>query len=102
MPHLAPPGRVDDRPRAHSWTPRAVPGLHTQAIDDEVLVLDRAHERLHRLNEVAAEILLRCDGTATTDEIARAIAADFDAPAAQVTGDVERTIVRMRALELVE
>lgn len=46
-------------------------------------------ERVLMLDEVAAGVLKRCDGTTTLDGIVTALAAEYEADPAEVRGDVE-------------
>jgi pyrroloquinoline quinone biosynthesis protein D len=47
-----------------------------------------APERLFVPDEIAAEILKRCDGTASVAAIVDALAQEFDAPREEIEGDV--------------
>jgi len=72
-----------------------------QPLDDEVLVLDRRNERLHRLNSISADVLERCAGLHTADEIAQQLQQIYEAPPTRIGEDVRALLVRMRALEIV-
>lgn len=56
-------------------------GLITKEVDGELLVYDLERDRAHCLNEIAAAIWKRCDGSTTTTEIA----AQLSAPRAATT-----------------
>ena len=47
-----------------------------------------APERVLLPDEIAVEILQRCDGAATVDEIAAALAQEFSAPEEEIRADV--------------
>jgi hypothetical protein len=50
--------------------PRArVDGIHTEVIDDDVLVYDETRHTAHRLNRTAAAVWRACDGETSTDDL---------------------------------
>ena len=81
--------------------PTRQPGLVWRMVDDEVVILNRQTEQVHRLNVTASHIWDLCDGANTTDEIAARLAGKFDRTAAQVIGDVHSTIAQLRELGLI-
>ena len=61
--------------------PRArTEGLVVQALPDETLVYDLDRDLAHCLNQTAAVIWNRCDGSSTTKQIARAVSIDLNQP----------------------
>lgn len=57
----------------------------------------QAPERLLLLDDVAVEIVRRCDGSAAPEEIAAALAREFDAPAGEIACDVAELITDLQA-----
>ncbi|MBL8659206.1 MAG: pyrroloquinoline quinone biosynthesis peptide chaperone PqqD [Rhodospirillales bacterium] len=53
-------------------------------------------ERLFVPDEIAAEILRRCDGTTSVAAIVDALAADYDAAHGEIAGDVVALIGELR------
>jgi hypothetical protein len=53
-------------------------GLVIQELPDEVLVYDRDRDRAHCLNQTAAFVWQRCNGTNTTAQIAQTLGQEFD------------------------
>ncbi len=52
-------------------------------------------ESIYTLNEVASVIWDRLDGTATVEEIAAALEAEFDAPPAEIRADLETLLTHL-------
>jgi hypothetical protein len=75
-------------------------GLTVQVIDGEALVLDRANERIHQLNESGTFILEACDGSRTPAEIVRELVARYEVDEAQATADAADLLERMKALDV--
>jgi pyrroloquinoline quinone biosynthesis protein D len=55
-----------------------------------------APERLFVPDEIAAEILKRCDGSASMATIIDALAAEFDAPRDEIAADVQTLVAELR------
>lgn len=85
-----------------SWQPRLGTGLTLQVVEGETIVLDRANERVHQLNEVGTFILEHCDGTRTPEEIAAAVAERYDVAPTRAEIDARQLLDRMRTLEILE
>jgi len=66
--------------------PRGVRLRHDRVRDRWVLL---APERIFELDEIGVEILKRCDGRLTVEEIAGALAAAFGAAPEEVRPDIE-------------
>jgi len=62
---------VDSRPRRRS-------DVSVRDVEGDTVVLDRAAERIHRLNSTAGFIWQRCDGRRTVGDIAEELAGAFD------------------------
>jgi hypothetical protein len=70
-------------------------------VECELLVLDEARSRIHKLNTTASLIWTRCD-TSTPSEIAAELAAAYDVGPEQALMDVMNTLMKLKALSLVE
>jgi hypothetical protein len=81
--------------------PRTRPGLDTRTIDDEMIVLDVARQRIHRLNPTASFIWQRCDGQHSSDDIMASLAAVHAVTIDRVAADVHRTLREFARLELI-
>ena len=77
-------------------------GLLWRTVNDEVVILNRETEQVHRLNVTASYIWERCDGATTPGQIAAQMAAVFDRTEDQILGDVHATIAQLRELGLIE
>lgn len=69
-------------------------------IEGEAIVLDRANERIHQVNEVGAFILECCDGTRTEDEIVDALLDRYDVARSRAAADTAELLARLRALDV--
>jgi Coenzyme PQQ synthesis protein D (PqqD) len=69
------------------------PGLLSREVDEEVVVLDRAADRVHQLNRTAALVWRHCDGHHTPEDLARLVSERFDGTPETVVDDV-RTILQ--------
>jgi PqqD family protein of HPr-rel-A system len=79
--------------------PRVRAGVSVVDVDGEAIVYDIASGgQIHYLNHSAALILDLCDGTATTAEMARAIADVYEQPAAEVEKQVRETVANLQAV----
>lgn len=83
-----------------SWLPQKRSDLEMREADDELLVLDRRHGRIHKFNQSAALIFSCCDGRHTLDEIISRVVASYAAPADTVKRDVNETIRSFQELGL--
>jgi pyrroloquinoline quinone biosynthesis protein D len=66
--------------------PRGVRLRHDHVRDRWILL---APERIFELDEIGVEILKRCDGRLTVEEIAGALAVEFGASPEEVRADIE-------------
>jgi len=57
--------------------PRAADGLDVSETDDGLIVYDESTDRVHHLNQTAAVVFSLCDGTRSSEEIARGVAEVF-------------------------
>lgn len=94
------PGNGPIAPDARPKLPRGVRLVHSEAQGGWVLL---APERLFKADEIAAEILKRCDGSATLAAIVDDLAATFGAQRERIETDVTallRSLADKRLLEL--
>ena len=80
--------------------PTRQPNLLWRTVDDEVVILNRQTDQVHRLNVTASFIWDLCDGANTPDQIAARLAEGFDRTVEQVMDDVVKTIAQLRELGL--
>jgi hypothetical protein len=73
-------------------------------LDDDWVVYDPKHDRMHALNLSAAMVWSLCTGERDPDQIARAVGEAFAPPRAapEILPDVEASIARFRAEGLLE
>ena len=76
-------------------------GLLWRTVNDEVVILNRETEQVHRLNVTASYIWDLCDGATTPDQIAARMAEVFDGTEHQMIADVHATIAQLRELGLI-
>lgn len=81
--------------------PRRRRELRSFWFGDEVVVLDRAARRAHRLNHTAAAILDLCDGVRTREEVRAAVAARFATDPEAIEDDVTATLEALLGAGLV-
>ena len=78
------------------------PDVALQRVGQEAILHDRRNGRAHVINESAARIWDLCDGQASLDEIAIALAASYNIEASVVRGDVAQIIAKFRELRILE
>ncbi len=83
---------------ATDWRPRVADGLPTRVVDDELVVLDRQNEQVHRLNALSVFIVDQCDGTRSEQAIIDAIVERYDVERPVAAADAEAMIVHLRTL----
>ena len=76
--------------------------LVVKNIDNELLVLDKANDKIHQLNGTASIIWARLVDGATQEVIAKEIAEEFDIALETAEKDVDRTIKQLRDLSLLQ
>lgn len=76
--------------------------LAERRVESEAVVLDRRSKRIHQLNEAAFFVWERCDGEHTLEQISNDLAASFHIEPRVAARDVEITIRRLEALDLLE
>jgi hypothetical protein len=76
--------------------------LEIRNVDDQVLVHDAAHDKVHVLNRTAGIVLKMCDGTLSSTEIARVLSDATGTDIAVVTRDVDAVVLDFATLQLVE
>jgi PqqD family protein of HPr-rel-A system len=87
---------MDERPPTRS------PDVALQRVGQEAILHDRRNGRAHVINESAARIWDLCDGQASLDEIAVALAASYNIEASVVQGDVAQIVAKFRELRVLE
>ena len=68
------------------------------AVDGELLLLDRHHGLIHRLNQTAHFVWARCDGASCLSDIAARMADEFDVDAATADRDVAVVVTQLTAV----
>jgi pyrroloquinoline quinone biosynthesis protein D len=91
----ATPIAPDARPRL----PRGVRLTHNEAQGGWVLL---APERIFKADAIAAEILKRCTGEATLEQIVDDLARTFQAPRERIHADVSRLLSGLAEKKLLE
>jgi len=86
-------------PSSKPRLPRGVRLIHNEAQGGWVLL---APERVFKADQVAAEILKRCTGEATFDEIVDDLAKTFNAPRERIVTDVSALINGLAEKRLLE
>jgi hypothetical protein len=79
---------------------RRLDALAVREVDDDLLLLDTASNRIHQLNRTASQIWRLCDST-RPDSIAAELARDYDVDEEQALSDVISTLETFRSLNLV-
>jgi pyrroloquinoline quinone biosynthesis protein D len=87
------------RPDAHPRLPRGVRLVHNEAQGGWVLL---APERVFKADQIAAEVLKRCTGDASFEEIVDDLAATFGAPRERVEADVATLLQGLADKKLLE
>jgi PqqD family protein of HPr-rel-A system len=82
--------------------PRVRDSAAAVEIDGEAVVYDATRGQVHYLNHSAALVLDLCDGTATEDEMAAAIADVYEMPVGEVGEQVRGAVDSLRELGLLE
>ena len=86
-------------PSSKPRLPRGVRLVHNEAQGGWVLL---APERVFKADQVAAEILKRCTGEVTFDEIVEDLAKTFNAPRERIVTDVSALISGLAEKKLLE
>jgi PqqD family protein of HPr-rel-A system len=82
--------------------PTRSPDVALQRVGQEAILHDRRNGRAHVINESAARIWDLCDGRASLDEIAVALAASYNIEASVVRADVGQIVAKFRELQVLE
>ena len=80
--------------------PSRRPELLSRSVDDEVVVLDRAAERVHQLNATAGFVWLHCDGQRTPEDLAALVGERFAGAPGDVLADVRSILADFGRLGL--
>ncbi len=75
--------------------PQRNPKLAWREIDGEAVIISPADSHVHELNETASLIWKNADGKHTVEEIAAAVAADYDVSVAVARRDVQDMIIAL-------
>jgi hypothetical protein len=70
-------------------------------LDDNLALYDDVGQLLIMLNSSAALIWESCDGATTVDDMVRRLTVTHAADAAEIAGDVRRTVAKLAELGLV-
>lgn len=76
--------------------------VSVKEIDGQILILDRARDKLHELNTTAGYIWHCCDGKTAVAEIVTATAREFDADPGTVERDVADILGKLEEMRLIE
>ena len=76
-------------------------GATAVELDDNVALYDDVGQLLIMLNSSAALIWECCDGAMTVDDMVRQLTVTHAADAAEIAGDVRRTVAKLAELGLV-
>lgn len=79
---------------------RRADSVLVREIDGEVVILDTQSGRIHQLNRTASFIWRMCDEATTPQDIAAALAREFDVDEATALEDVQKTLSLLRTLKL--
>lgn len=89
---------VDDGSQVY----RLHPAVAIENFGERSLALHCESLRLVELNATAADLLSRLDGRATLDQVAVAMADDYDQPLGTILADLQETVAQMLDLGFVE
>ncbi|MDY0004618.1 MAG: PqqD family protein [Polyangia bacterium] len=90
--------RASDETSAPSPTPasplrpRALPGLLSREIDDELVLVDPRSGEAYLLNPMGSSVLDLCDGRSTIAEIILEISSTLGAPEEEVAAEVRKFV----------
>ena len=82
--------------------PKQNPDTTIEQVADELLVLDRARDQLHRLNVTASWVFSRCDGKTTTAQLLDGLMAQFDVDRATAERDIAAMLLQLESLGLID
>ena len=91
-----------DAGEACAWRPRLPRGVRLKHDETRGEWLLLAPERVVKADQIAVEILKRCDGTATFDAIVDDLATQFSADRARVEKDVQALLEDLAARRMVD
>ena len=86
---------LTDRPKRRA-------DVSSRDVDEDTVVLDRATDRIHRLNATASFIWHRCDGRRTVDEIVHELTGFFDVETQAANDAVIGVIAQLDQLGLLD
>ena len=86
-------------PSSKPRLPRGVRLVHNEAQGGWVLL---APERVFKADQIAAEVLKRCTGEASLDEIVDDLAKTFNAPRERISADASKLLIGLAEKKLLE
>lgn len=89
-------------PIAGSAVPRLPRGIRLRYDEARAEWILLAPERVLKPDPIALQILQRCDGSATLDEIIDGLAAEFGAERTEIAGDVREFLSDLAAKRMLE
>ncbi len=82
--------------------PRRRGDLIAEELDDEVILLDPQDGATHRLNATALDVWRRCDGQATTREVAAELTQTYEVTFETALDHVDQLLVSFAELGMLE
>ncbi len=76
--------------------------VNVRVVDGEIVVLDRQHGKVHKLNETATFVWGRCDGRSTVAKIADQYCKTFDVNPETAARDALAIVAQLQKLNLLE
>lgn len=71
-----------------------------QGVEDETILLDKKHQRVHHVDQVGTRILSLCNGQRSVDEIVKRLLGEYDIGERELSVDVETFFDKMKALQI--
>ena len=84
------------------FSPKPRQDLTIETIDENLVVLDKMHGRIHQLNGTASRIWVGIADGRSLRTIAGDLAEEFDVTVDAVTSDIESVLGQFEALSLLE
>lgn len=92
--------KLPERPSAADWRPRAREDVRVESVGQELVILDRENEKVHRLNRTASFVWRCCDGTRVVSAIAGELARAFEVEPERAGSDTARLLEELLELGL--
>jgi len=84
-----------------NWRPKKQPDLWLKVLDGEAIILDRAKDRVHQLNEVATFMFDCCDGTRSERDIVDQVVARYAVDVQTASRDARELLDSLRDLGII-